>query len=88
MISKQNGEIRDDVNHKYIDNEYKNFIENVFKFKLMDEDLTLTNFDNQQLGLTNVFNTNLEKNIAVDDILFNFKKSIKKLANIDNKYWS
>ena len=61
MISKQNGEIRDDVNHKYIDNEYKNFIENVFKFRLMDGDLTLTNFDNQQLGLTNVFNTNLEK---------------------------
>ena len=61
MILKQNGEIRDDVNHKYIDNEYKNFIENVFKFRLMDGDLTLTNFDNQQLGLTIVFNTNLEK---------------------------
>ena len=61
MILKQNGEIRDDVNHKYIDNEYKNFIENVFKFKLMDGDLTLTNFDNQQLGLTNVFITHLDK---------------------------
>ena len=46
MMSKQNGEITDDMRHKYIGNEYKNLSKNIFKFGLMDEHLHLTNFDN------------------------------------------
>ena len=60
----------------------KNLIGKNFKYGLMDGDLHLTNFDNQQLGLTNIIKKYLEeKNINVDDRLINFKKSIENFAN-------
>ena len=51
----------------------------------MDADLHLANFDNWQLGLINIVNTYLEKNIDVDNRLFNFKKYINNSANIKIK---
>ena len=72
------GEIRNHVCHRDIGAEYKNLIGNTFIFALTDGDFYLTRFHNRQLGLTNIDNTCLkEKNIDVDDKLFNFEKSIK-----------
>ena len=52
----------------------------------MSVDLNLTNFDNQKFRLMNTVNRYLEeKNIDVDNRLFNFEKSIKNLASINNK---
>ena len=65
LMRKQNGEIMDDVDHRYIDHENKNSIVKNFKFGLMDEDLHITNFDNSQLNLTNIFNSDFEKSINV-----------------------
>ena len=65
-MRKQNGEIMDDVDHRFIDHENKNSIVNNFKFGLMDEDLHITNFDNSQLNLTNIFNSDFEKSINVN----------------------
>ena len=47
MSSKQDGaKTKDGVEYFYIGDEYKNLIGKIFKFRLMDGDLHLTNFDN------------------------------------------
>lgn len=38
----------------------------LLKFGLMDEDFHITNFDNSQLNLTNIFNSDFEKSINVN----------------------
>ena len=58
-IKKEDDEIVD-VNHSYISDEYKDLIENVFKSRLKDGDLHLTEFDNQKLVLTNIVNNYLK----------------------------
>ena len=47
MVSKQNGKIIDDVHKKCTGVEYKDLIDNIFTFELMNGNLHLTNFDNQ-----------------------------------------
>ena len=42
---------KDGVEYFYIGDEYNNLIGKIFKFRLMDGDLHLTNFDNWKLGL-------------------------------------
>ena len=37
------------IDHGYISNEYKDLIDTIFKFRLRDEDLRLTKFDNLKL---------------------------------------
>ena len=52
----------------------------------MDRDLHLTHFDNRQLGLeNNIKNYLKERNIGVDNKFFDSEKSIKNLANIEDK---
>ena len=74
----EDGEIIDNVHHRYIGVEYKNLNGSIFKLGLLDGDLRLTNFDNQQHGLTNFVNKCLkEKDIDADDRLFNFENPLK-----------
>ena len=54
-IKKECDEI-DDVDHSYIGDKYRDSTDNIFKSKLKDGDLHLTEFDNQKLALTNVVN--------------------------------
>ena len=52
----------------------------------MGEDLHLTKFDNQKVGLSKIVHKYIgEKNIDVQDGLLNFEKAMKNLANLDNK---
>ena len=44
----------DDVGYFYIGGEYKDMISKCFKYGLTNEDFYLSNFDNQQLRITNV----------------------------------
>ena len=84
-IKKDDVEI-DDVNHSNIGDEYKDLINNILKYRLKDRALSFTEFDNRKLGLTNIVNNCLEKkDIDVDDRLFTFEKSIKRLSVIDNR---
>ena len=74
------------MHHGSIGDEYKNITANIFKFRLKDGDLHVTDFDNQHLRLADIVNKYLrEKNIDVCNRLFNFEKSIKNLVNIDDK---
>ena len=84
-IKKDDVEI-DDVNHSYIDDEYKDLINNILKYRLKDRALSFTEFDNRKLDLTNIVNNYLEKkDIDVDDRLFTFEKPIKRLSVIGNR---
>ena len=62
--------------HRYIGDEYKDLIANIFKFELKNEDLHLTDFDNQKLRLTNIVKDLREKTIDACDRLFNFKLNV------------
>ena len=84
-VRTEDGEVTGNVHHRYFGTEYKNLFVNIFQYGLTDGDLHLTNFDNWHLALTNTVNTYLEENIYVNDRLFNFEISIKKLANVDDK---
>lgn len=42
------------VDHNYIDDEYKELISNIFKFELGDGCLHLMEFDNRKLAVTNI----------------------------------
>ena len=79
----------DDVKTEYgetIENVHQREIANIFKYGLMDRDFHLTNFDNRQLGQTNIVITYLEKNnIDVDERLFNSEKSKTKTEYDDKK---
>ena len=58
----------------------------IYKYGLTNGDLHLSNFDDRQLGFTNIVQKYLgEKNIDTDYRLLDFEKSIKGLANIDDK---
>ena len=82
----EDDEIINNVGYFYIDDKYKNLIDKTFRFALMDEDFHFTNFDNRKIGSSKVVNKYLgEINFVLDNALFNFKKLIKILANIDNK---
>ena len=84
-IKKDDVEI-DDVNHSCIGDEYKDLIKNILKYRLKDRALSFTEFDNRKLDLTNIVNNYLEKkDIDVDDRLFTFEKSIKRLSVIGNR---
>ena len=77
--------IIDSVEDFYIGDEYKNLIGKILRYGLVDGDLHLTNFDNW-IGLSKIVNKYLgEKNIDVDNRLFNFEKFNKNLADVDNK---
>ena len=83
---KVKDEIIRDVGYFYIGDIHKNFIDRLFKYGLLDEDLHLSNFDNQDLGLANIIQSYLkERNIDVDKKNFNVEISIKNLANMDDK---
>ena len=76
-IEKEDIEV-DNVDHPYIGDEYKDLIDDIFKVRLRDGDLCLTEFDNWKLGLTNIVNNYLvKKDIDRDYRLFNFKKPFK-----------
>ena len=47
MVSKQNDKIINDVHNNCTGVEYKDLIDNIFTFGLMNGYLHLTNFDNQ-----------------------------------------
>ena len=51
----------DNEDHAYTGYEYKDLIDNIFKFRLRDGDFCLTKFDNQKLCLTDIVNNYLEK---------------------------
>ena len=54
----------------------------------MGEDLHLTKFDNQKVGLSKIVHKYIgEKNIDVHGGLLNFDKTMKNLANLDNKIY-
>ena len=75
----------DNVEDFYIADEYKNLIGKILRYGLVDGDLHLTDFDNW-IGLSKIVNKYLgEKNIDVDNRLFNFEKFHKNLADVDNK---
>ena len=61
-VKKKHDEIIDIMKYFYIGGEYKNVISKLFKFGLLDRDLYLTNFDNQQLGLTKAVNKLILRN--------------------------
>ena len=48
VLKKKHDEIIDIMKYFYIGGEYKNVITQFFKFGLLDRELYLTNFDNQQ----------------------------------------
>ena len=74
------------VSYFYIGNKSNNLIDKIFKQGLIDRDQHLTNFDNRQLGFTNIIKNYLkEKNDGVDNKFFSFEKSIKNLENIHDK---
>ena len=58
-VETEDGEIIGNVHHRYFGDQYKNLIANIVKYELMDGDLHLTNFDNQNLALINTDNTYL-----------------------------
>ena len=66
-VKTEDGEVVDDVHRKYICDEYKNVITNIFKFGLMNGNLHLRNVDNRQLEQTNVINRYLGKNCLIKD---------------------
>lgn len=83
-IKKDDIEI--DVNYGCIGNEYKDLIDNIFKFRLKDGHLRFTEFDDRKPDLTNIGNNYLEKKVVhVDNKLFNFEKSIKNLPDVNNR---
>ena len=85
-VKAEDDKAEDDVRYCYIGDEYKNLIDRLIKNELMFGELRLTNFDNQELALTNIMKNCLRlKIIDVDNKLFNFDKSIKHLAKIDDK---
>ena len=51
----------------------------------LEKTKSLTEIDDRKLVLTNVVNNNQEKNIDVNDRLFNFEKSIRNLPGVDNR---
>ena len=61
-VKTKHDEIIDIMKYFYIGGEYKNVINKIFKFGLLDRDLYLTNFDNQQLGLTKAVNKLILRN--------------------------
>ena len=63
-FKKKNFEISD-VDHSYIGDKCKNWIDNVFKSNLRDGDLHLTESDNKIFSQTNVVNNHLEKKILM-----------------------
>ena len=64
-VETEDGEIIDNVHYGYFDDECKNLIVNIVKYELMDGDLRLTNFDNQNLSLKNTTNTYLAQKILI-----------------------
>ena len=61
-------------------------IDKIFKYKLMEGDLHLTNLLNRKLVLRKIDNKHLgEKDTDLDNRLFNFEKSIKNLVDIHDK---
>ena len=61
-VKTKHDEIIDIMKYFYIGGEYKNVISKIFKFGLLDRDLYLTNFDNQQLSLTKAVNKLILRN--------------------------
>ena len=73
------------MEYLYTGDEYKNLIGKTFKFRLMDGDMHIPNFDNQ-IGLTKIAHKYLPGNeMNGDTSSFNFEKSIKNLVNIGDK---
>ena len=61
-VKTKHDEIIDIMKYFYIGGEYENVITKFFKFGLLDRDLYLTNFDNQQLSLTKAANKLILRN--------------------------
>ena len=69
--------IKDNVGHSYIGDEYKDFVDEIFKYRLKDRELYLTSFDNLK-DLKNTINRYLkEKDIDSLDNVLSFEKSMK-----------
>lgn len=56
---------RYNVDHNYIDDEYKELINNIFKSELGDGCLHLTEFDNRKFAVTNIVGNYLEIKIFI-----------------------
>ena len=61
-VKTKHDELIDIMKYFYIGGEYKNVVTKFFKFGLLDRDLYLTNFDNQQFGLTKAVNNLILRN--------------------------
>ena len=85
-VKTEDGAIICNLHHKYIGDKYKSLNAIIFKYRIMDDALNLTSFEDQQPDLTNIVSTYIKKNIDVNDRLFKFEKSIKHLKDIDNKH--
>ena len=76
-VKTEDGEIKISVHHRYIDDNYKNLINNIFTRGLKDGDLHLRSF-NSQIGLNNIVSKYLkEKDIDVFENNFSFNEPIK-----------
>ena len=78
----------DDVNYRYSDDKYKDLIYNIFKYELKEKDLHLMGIDNRIMGLKNIVNRYLRHWCNWFDWYeaeLDFNKSIKNLADIDDK---
>lgn len=73
------------MDHGYTGDEYKDLINNIFKFRLKDGDSSFTEFNIQKPGLKNNFNNHLEKHVIhVDDDCL-ISRNPLKIFNIDNR---
>ena len=83
-IKREENKIIDDEGYSYIGKEYNKLIERIFNIELIDSDLHLKNFSSQNHAVINIVDKCLvERKKHLDHIDFN--KSIKNLANVDNK---
>ena len=78
--SREDGEIIDNVNYRYIGDKYKGLNNTIYNYGLKEKDLHLMGTDNWTMGLKNIINGYLkEKDIDVIEKEFDFNKSVKNV---------